>query len=454
MLQNALSLYLLLTVPAAGSNDAAAQASAARALQAIEVVLENHVDPPTRQELLFRGLRAIVREDAAGLSRALSDVPPGAATQALLAEKLNAARADQNVSFPQLEATFLTAAFAACPAARYVAASEFSVERQLQENRYVGIGIVLATHGNHPQMREVIHRGPAHVAGGRDGDLMISIDGDDASRMTLATVVTLLRGQEGKPVTIVVKQPESEETRTLNIVRGEVPFESVLGGQRLPNGDWDFQADDQGRIAYVNLTAIRGSSAHELKVVARTLQSAGFQALILDLRMRDGSGDLRHAAMIADELLGESTIGGAVQRGQRRTFTSTADCLFTGWPMVVLVDQETRGPAEWIAAALQDNERAVIVGQSTPGDGYIHESLALPGGDGVVLRTGILQRASGKPLVNSDALRQPAIPGLGASELPDETATQGVVPDKLVALDAGMEFAVELLREELASETR
>jgi C-terminal peptidase prc len=438
--------------------DADQLAAAEQLLTVLESVLDNHVAPPTRQEMLLRGCRAIVAQDdlelQGTLGRQISDLQGTAEMAQFLAKLLPEA---DHSTFARIEQNFINGALTAVPGgARYSQAKDYAVEQQLRENRYVGIGIALSMQNDHPTMMKVIPGGPAHRAGGKDGDLMISIGDRDATKLKLQEVVEILRGQEGKPVSIVVRQPDSDKERTLDIVRGQVPFGSVEGVRRNADDEWVHRVREESDIAYLRLTAIRGSSARELKQVAKALHAEGFRALILDLRPTSTQGDLRHAVMIADELLGEATIGTALTGGTQQEFDSSPDQLFAGWPVAVLVGPNTRGQAEWIAAALQDHERATILGQETPGAGHVQRSIELPNGDAITFRSGILRRADQRTLVSE--ARSFQVVGLSQNlrrATGDFTKPRtakgwhGVKPDEVVDGQQVLPRAIEVLEEQL-----
>jgi carboxyl-terminal processing protease len=173
----------------------------------------------------------------------------------------------------------------------------------------------------------------------------------------------------------------------------------------------------------------------------------------------DTQGELRHAAMIADELLPHGKIGAAITASGRKEFTSSPDQLFGGWPMAVLVGARTQGQGEWIAAALQDNGRAKVLGQRTPGRGFVQQTIVFDNGDAIELRSGAFERANGKPLVShgqsamsaqfSEQMRvmRARLPGESASPAEADAGWHGVQPDQLVTSRKGVEEAVAIVDE-------
>ncbi len=438
-----------------------------------EVILRRHVDPPTRQELLKAAVQAVYavakQETPRGLARRLSEESSPEGLSRLLQEQLDRALEDHGLSAEAARRAGIEGILRRAVGRRFFAAemaggaipsliplSEFYVQQQLRDNQYVGIGIQLSVKDSYPVMNKAFPRGPAWNAGGRDGDLMVSIDGIDAKDMPLTRVVKLLRGQAGKPTTVVVRRPNEKETRTLNMVRGVVPFDTVLGVERDDQQDWRYTSKVDPRIAYLKFESLRGSTPAELRRVASQVRAAGCRAVILDFR-RTQAGELRHAVMVADLLLGAGPLGHVLDADRQRAFASAAEQLFAGWPMAVLIDPSTAGQAEWIAAALQDNQRAVLVGQPTAGQGALVELVELPMGlGGMRLNTGSLYRANGEPLSRpmpaaATMLMQQAGARNGIAGRGFPARFRGLVPDRQVAATKAMGEAVRQLQETLGA---
>jgi carboxyl-terminal processing protease len=417
-------------------------AFARRALAATDLVLEQHIDPPTRQEMVLRTAQALLAKSNQPipheLSRRLSDLSPDGLRQ-LLCEVWNAARASGNASDEEFEAAALEGMLATVPAGQFVPARAHRVEEQVRANRYVGIGIALGIDDadkRHPMIMSVFPRGPARLADAKPGDLILDVDGVSTGGVRLDKVIEMLRGDEGTPVTLLVRHSKSEETRTLAMTRGPVPFESLVGVRRLADDTWDFHVNDSEPIAYVRMEMIGISTLHELRQVARTLETQGFRAMVLDLRGSGVQGGFEYPVLVADELLDDGVIGRLRQPGREATvYRARPDSLLKGWPLVVLVSPYTRGEAEFLAAALQDNHRAILVGERTAGDAYVRTAVELSDGMGaIVLRTGVMERGDGRALVRpgrADDRRGPD----AAAPPADPRADWGVQPDEAVAMD-------------------
>ena len=206
-------------------------------------------------------------------------------------------------------------------------------------------------------------------------------------------------------------------------------------------GDRDYVLDASAPIAYLRIQTIGASTAHDLQKMARQIENSGRYGIILDLRGFDAT--LVHpAVLLADTLLAGGVIGRMRTVEGEVTYQADPDAVFRNLPMAVLVDQSTAGAAEWVAAALQDNKRAVIVGMPTRGamplftrDGLPLSSdvrSRVPVGDGawtIELVTGYLERGDGRRLSQdaTTSARETRVARTGAPN-PQEVTT-GVKPD-------------------------
>src|SRR5207253_375278 len=165
------------------------------------------------------------------------------------------------------------------------------------------------------------------------------------------------------------------------MTRGVIPFESVLGYRRASEETWDFRPTPSEAIAYLHIPNILASTLHELRQTARLLEGQELRGIVLDLRNNPGGGGFEQVVRIADELLEDGVIGRLRDgTGTVKEFRANPDSLFKRLPIVVLVNRYTRGEAEFLAAALQDNGRALVVGEQTRGQCYSHTHVELQRG--------------------------------------------------------------------------
>jgi carboxyl-terminal processing protease len=380
-----------------------------RAMELIDLVLEHHVDPPTRHEMVLSGAKALFRAAQAyppfSLSERVSRLSSPEQFRAFL-EEVCAETSSSIASSNSIEFILLNGIAGAVPGETFLrSADEFKVEQQLAGNRYVGIGIVLRfdSEKDYPRIGDTFARGSAHQGGAKGGDLITAIDGADTHKMPLKKAVEMLRGAEGTSVTITLFSPEENE-RTITIPRIVVPRQTVRGYKERAQEEWNYRVKDSLPIAYARITEFSSSTVHELRQIERDLRSDGFRALILDLRGAS-DGRFQETALVADALLDGGVIGQVRTSKGVRKYEADADCLFRKWPMAVLVSEHTSGEYEWLAAALQDNKRAVLVGQSTPARGVTFSSVPTSDGGAVTLATGVLERGDGTTLAKPGSFR-------------------------------------------------
>jgi carboxyl-terminal processing protease len=368
---------------------------ARRAFQITELVLDQHFEPPTRQEMLLCGLLAVHADHARqGLSRAASEVTSeDEFVDCLLRHWPTSSNHAESAS---LRRAFLHGLASATPGGIYFRpAKEALVERQLAANQYVGIGISLGGAGHIARHRIIatFPRGPAAKAGIKADDDLVAIDGASVRELSLVQVIDRLRGPEGTTVTLGIVGDAGGEPRTVTLTRSVVPRQTVVGYRELEPEKWDPLVPGEDSVGYLRIREIGGSTVAELRQYEAELFAVQADSLILDLRTAHGS-ELRHAIAIADSLLDGGSAAGIRSRDGSRSAPLDRDCLFRDWPMAVLVTENTDGLAEWLAGLLQERRGGIVVGRSTKGARrYVYSSVELPHDWGVMtIATVVLDR--------------------------------------------------------------
>ncbi|MDR3632566.1 MAG: S41 family peptidase [Isosphaeraceae bacterium] len=447
------SILLALAWLAAPGADARAESApaglAARAWAITDTVLDHHISPPTRQQMMLDGLRALYKAagvpEPSGLARKVS-LATNAEQFAALVEQAWSERPKQSVhATPTLSREEVFAAgllTGVSGGARLVSAKDVKVEQQIAANRYVGLQIALGFNKDvkRPEIAEVFEGGPAHRAGVLKGDLIEEIDGTTTDGLELREVIDRLRGPEGTAVTVRIRQAK-EAPRTYKITRGVLPRKTIEDIRSFGRARGDVLVDGPGLISYLKFKEILGSTPHELRQLARKLEDEGAKALVLDLRGMSQSA-FHPAILLADDLLEGGTIGRLRTAKGVETYEAEPDALFRGWPLAVLIDGNTAGVTGWLAAALQDNHRAVLIGVAPgravgPAAGD-HTEIAtpVPFGDGsqsIEMITGRLERADGRPLARQSPPPDFRFSRRAEAGAPDRGRDEGVVPDIAVA---------------------
>jgi C-terminal processing protease CtpA/Prc len=317
-----------------------------------------------------------------------------------------------------------------------------------------GIGVELADNlGVGPlHIKNVLPGSSAQQAGIRPDDEVTHIDGKPVKGKTSTEALILLdhgvpteshdgplpgpgikpagftpSEPAGTTVEVTIRSPGAKKPRTLTLERRSFRPEAVLGVMRNEDNTWDYLCDRRNKIAHIRLGNLGNGAALEFRTALAALQDAGMRGLILDLRWCPG-GYLAESVNVASLLLGECLVATVHNRDERdNKFTSEAgDNKFTKFPVVVLINGETSGGAELIAAALQDNHRAKIMGQRTVGKASIQTQIGLPAGNaGLKLTSGTFIRPSGKNLHRSPDSK----PGDDWGVRPDDGLENRVSPE-------------------------
>lgn len=264
--------------------------------------------------------------------------------------------------------------------ARDAAAFEADLEQQ-----FGGIGVLVKLEGEDRRLTVVNPPRPgtpAHEAGIRVRDWIVAIDRTKTEGLSIEEVIRRMRGPEGEPVELTVLHAGESAPVQLRVVRATIEVPSVLGDRRREDGSWEFRLAQDPAIGYVRIVSFGDKTADELEAVLAQLRSAGIRGLVLDLR--DNPGGLLDAAVATCELFLKKDLIIVSIRGRHRAleevFMSRGPGLATDLPVAVLVNHYTASAAEIVAACLQDQLRARIVGQQTWGKGTVQRVLAIEAG--------------------------------------------------------------------------
>lgn len=285
------------------------------------------------------------------------------------------------------------------PYSNYIAPDELDEFKVEVENEFGGVGIQISKRNGPLRVISPIVGTPAYKSGITANDLILAINGTPTKDMSIADAVKLMKGRAGTDVTLTVFHPLQSNTEDLVLTREVIKVETVLGDRRKPDDSWRFMYDDTAKIGYIRITTFGRETADDLKAALKDLVDQDMKGLILDLRFNPG-GLLRTAIEVCDLFLSEGTIVGTEGRNIKpQTWTAKDNETFKGFPMVVMVNQFSASASEIVAAALQDHERAVVVGQQTFGKASVQNVVELEGGKSALkITTGSYQRPSGKPI--------------------------------------------------------
>ncbi len=247
-----------------------------------------------------------------------------------------------------------------------------------QEFAGIGIFVEASEDGGPVRVRTPLVDSPALAAGLLPGDLIVRVDGEDVSKMPLPDVSTRLRGPVGTTVQITVRRGESNEEKSLKATRARIELESVAGDHRDKNDKWVYRLLEDPTIAYIRLTSFGEKSTDEIKSALQQLGN-NFRGLVLDLR-GNGGGLLNSAADISDMFLNSGNIVSTKMRGgieDSRFDAEPGTLVDPEKPLAILIDANSASASEIVAACMQDNDRAIIVGTRSYGKGTVQNILPL-----------------------------------------------------------------------------
>jgi carboxyl-terminal processing protease len=227
---------------------------------------------------------------------------------------------------------------------------------------------------------------PAASAEIEPRDYILEIDGIDTKTLTLDEAAATMRGKTGTKVSIKVQNHENKSIRNVSLVRDRISLNPVYAN-----------LDRERHIGYVRLTQFSANAAQEIAHAVAQLETQGATSYILDLRNNPG-GLLQAGVEVARLWLNKGTIVYTVNRqGTLGSFDSN-EGLLTDAPLVVLVNSGTASSSEILAGALQDNGRALLVGEKTFGKGLIQSLFELPDGAGLAVTVAKYETPSHKDI--------------------------------------------------------
>jgi carboxyl-terminal processing protease len=252
--------------------------------------------------------------------------------------------------------------------------SRYAGAQSARENRaardgFGGIGVRISVEDNQVRVISVMHYTPAERMGLKNDDLIEAIDGEPTKELNQQDVVDKLRGPIDSRVDITVKRAEVKDPFVVSITRAHVVPETVSYRR-------------EGDVGYFRIYSFNSETAESLKrAVSDAEQEIGprLKGLIIDLRDNPG-GLLNQSVAVSNLFLTEGRVVSTHGRhpDSHQYFEASGEDITSGKPIVVLVDGNSASAAEIVAAALQDNRRAVVVGSNTYGKGTVQTVLPLP----------------------------------------------------------------------------
>jgi carboxyl-terminal processing protease len=259
--------------------------------------------------------------------------------------------------------------------------------RERQEGRYYGLGITIQAIDGDITVMSIFEGSPAYKKGLRRGDILAMVGDLDMKGWSTDQAVKKLKGPKGTTVNISIKRRGYEGLINMDVVRDEVNITTVRAA---------FMIDKE--TGYVKLDQFTETSDRELGDALQKLNANGMKRLVFDLRENPG-GALDQAIRIANRFLPKGDMI-VYTRGRvpnaNQDYRATEDSDYTHLPIVTLVNRNSASASEIVSGALQDHDRALIVGETTFGKALVQSVYPISEGAGVAVTTGRYYTPSGR----------------------------------------------------------
>src|SRR5271157_4029857 len=242
------------------------------------------------------------------------------------------------------------------------------------QGKLIGIGIEIQAKDHQAVVVAPIDGSPAQQAGVRPGDVILQVNGQAVSGLSLGQLSSRFFGEAGQPVALTVMNPRDKRKRKLNIARASIKLNNV-SWQRLPGTD----------MAHVRIALFSDGEAGDLRKALLEIKRQGIRSIILDLRGNPG-GALDEAIGTASQFLASGNVLWEKDAGGKLTpIPVQPGGAARDLPMAVLINGLSASDSEIVAGALHDTRRAVLIGETTFGTGTVLSEFPLADGSALLL---------------------------------------------------------------------
>lgn len=277
------------------------------------------------------------------------------------------------------------------PHSAYIPKEDLTITNEDLQGSFGGIGVSFQVLNDTVNVIEVIADGPAEKVGLMPGDLILEANGKQLSGANVSTedVFKTLRGKEGTKVEVKVSRKSSKKPLTYEIVRGEIPANSVDAVYMMRND-----------IGYVRVSKFARTTYSEFFTALNKLKKEGAKSFIVDLR-GNGGGFMDQAIYMANEFLpaGKMIVYTKGRLPENETVAmSDGSGQFQDYPLTVLTNEFSASASEIFSGAMQDNDRALIIGRRSFGKGLVQNQIALPDSSAIRLTVARYYTPSGRSI--------------------------------------------------------
>ena len=253
------------------------------------------------------------------------------------------------------------------PYSAYMSPEIFSESQTETSGEFGGLGIEVTMEAGVVKVISPIDDTPASKAGVKAGDYIVRINGEQVQGKTLMEAVNLMRGPVGSSIEITVRRKGLKKAKIIKITREIIQIKSVVS------------REVENKVGYLRLRAFNENSSNQLKKeISKIEKNKKLVGYILDLRNNPG-GLLSQAIKISDFFLNDGEIvstKGRRTRENRKFFAKKGDKI-NGKPLIVLINSGSASASEIVAGALQDQKRAILLGETTFGKGSVQSIIPL-----------------------------------------------------------------------------
>jgi carboxyl-terminal processing protease len=295
------------------------------------------------------------------------------------------------------------------PFSSFFTPKQYESFRQETEGEFGGVGIEIGMEKGRPVVISPIEGTPAFRAGIKAGDVILEVNGEDTSNMSLIDVVQRIRGKVGTKVQLTIYRKGMEKPMKIELERALIKIESVK---------WTTLGD----VGYIKLSQFNENVSVQVERALKELASQKVKGVILDLR-NDPGGLLSEAVNVADLFLpeGRLVVYTRSRNGEtQKYFARRKPVVPDEFPVIVLINKGSASASEIVAGALQDYKRAVILGEKSFGKASVQNIIPLEDGSALKLTVAHYYTPLGRLIHN-----------------------KGIVPDVQVAMDENQEEALQ-----------
>ena len=281
------------------------------------------------------------------------------------------------------------------PHTAYLAPRRLDRLTESTTGNYPGLGLEVDARADGITVVAPIPGGPGEAAGIRTGDRIIEVEGKSTRGWTVEEAAREIRGKPGTSVSITIERPGVTTPLPFTLTRREIHRQAIRRAAMVSDS-----------VGYVGVDVFSEATASELEAAIQRLRVSGARSLILDLRNNPG-GILEQGVGVTDLFLDSAQMVVEMRgrtRDVNRSFFDRAPQRWADMPLVVLVNGGSASASEIVAGALQDHDRAVIVGQPTFGKGSAQNVVPLPSGGALKVTTALWYTPSGRSINRTNEL--------------------------------------------------